>query len=432
MTRLRAATTHLVRHPLLRDVTKLMSGTAIAQAIGLLASPLLTRLFSPNDFGIFSIMIAMMTIIGVWATLRLDMMIPPARIADASAFVRLMNLLSMLLALCSAGIVFMFGPAIARLIKLPPETDAVLWLLPILLVANAAFMAMRALSVREGRFSRVGVSAIIRVGGMTLFWLAIGAALSPDDRYAVMPIGHALGLLAAAAYLASSLPARSLNLLRFVRPQSIGRALKGQIPMVAAVAVGQTFSVIAQRLPIFVIAVAYGPVYAGFYALAERIVLAPSVLVANAMGDVYRQRASKMMREGHSFAPLLRRMAFATFGLSAAGFVLLGLIVVPNMGLVFGIEWLGAAFTVAILIVNAAVGFATTPFDCTSVIVGARRYVVGWQTARVAGVVACSAAALYGGLSYEVFLIALVCVRTLLYLVDFIAVNVFARVANKP
>ena len=47
-----------------RNILTLMTGTTIAQAIPIAISPILTRIYTPEDFGIFAIFLAITLIIG--------------------------------------------------------------------------------------------------------------------------------------------------------------------------------------------------------------------------------------------------------------------------------------------------------------------------------------------------------------------------------
>ena len=48
-----------------RSVLTLMTGTAIAQAITIAISPILTRMYSPDDFGVFALYIAVVGFVAV-------------------------------------------------------------------------------------------------------------------------------------------------------------------------------------------------------------------------------------------------------------------------------------------------------------------------------------------------------------------------------
>lgn len=74
----------LPRSPYARNVITLMTGTGLAQAIPVAISPILTRLYSPEDFGVFALYLATVSIVSVLVTGRYELAIfPPKRDRDA-------------------------------------------------------------------------------------------------------------------------------------------------------------------------------------------------------------------------------------------------------------------------------------------------------------------------------------------------------------
>src|SRR5262245_3026619 len=57
------------------DVLRLVTGTVLAQGITLLFSPLMTRLYAPEAFGVWAVFSSITTIIGVVACLRYEVTI---------------------------------------------------------------------------------------------------------------------------------------------------------------------------------------------------------------------------------------------------------------------------------------------------------------------------------------------------------------------
>lgn len=56
-----------------RNFFTLISGTTVAQALGLLFLPVLTRIFEPEAFGLFGIFYAIISVLGIIATWRMEM-----------------------------------------------------------------------------------------------------------------------------------------------------------------------------------------------------------------------------------------------------------------------------------------------------------------------------------------------------------------------
>jgi O-antigen/teichoic acid export membrane protein len=55
-----------------RDVGKLVSGTLVAQIIGFLAYPVITRLFAPSVYGTFAVFLSLVSIITIISCLRYE------------------------------------------------------------------------------------------------------------------------------------------------------------------------------------------------------------------------------------------------------------------------------------------------------------------------------------------------------------------------
>ena len=65
-----------------RRVFTLMSGTALAQATSLLVAPVLTRLFRPEDFGVFAMYVTLLSVSAPLIAVRYELAIVPAETDD--------------------------------------------------------------------------------------------------------------------------------------------------------------------------------------------------------------------------------------------------------------------------------------------------------------------------------------------------------------
>ena len=91
-----------------RNILVLASGTTLAQSIPIAVSPILTRIFSPEDFGILAVYIAIVTILSVVVTGRYEqaIMLPKSQ-RDAVHIVILSMFIALIFSLiCLAGVLF--------------------------------------------------------------------------------------------------------------------------------------------------------------------------------------------------------------------------------------------------------------------------------------------------------------------------------------
>ena len=84
LARLRAHASHVAQSAFVRNVMVVMTGTAVAQVIGFALSPVVSRLYTPSDFGVFGSFGAVAGVIAAAATLEYTqaIMLPKSR-ADA-------------------------------------------------------------------------------------------------------------------------------------------------------------------------------------------------------------------------------------------------------------------------------------------------------------------------------------------------------------
>ena len=69
----------------LRNLFTLTSGIGVSQLIPLFLLPILTRFFSPEDFGFFAFVMAIIQIMAISSTLRLEMaVVLPKKHKDAA------------------------------------------------------------------------------------------------------------------------------------------------------------------------------------------------------------------------------------------------------------------------------------------------------------------------------------------------------------
>lgn len=411
------------RSTFLRDASMLVYGVLVAQVIGLAVSPLLTRLFSPADFGVFSIVTSLAAIVSVFATLRLETIVPAVRTSCEA--LRLVQVMVGSALACSVSVVVLllfFASDIARLLQLPEAGKIALWGLPALVLAFAMFSGVRAWCIRTAQFAVVSRGQVMRALAATTAWLVGGIAALASAPGLMLTLGQVVADYVFAGLLWRRLRQRELRLLLTPRWHRIRGVLASNGPMVKTLVSSQMLAAVYSRLPALLIGVAFGPVQAGYYAMAERLVAAPAVLAANSIGDVYRQRASAAYRAGQPFDQLMRRVLALIMPLGAIAFTvaILASLKPGLVGAILGQQWEGAGMTFAILLVGAFFAFISTPVDKAAIIVGADRYILLWHVLRLVAEVVATALALTGLIGYQPYLCLLVAARSSLYLWDLI------------
>ena len=329
----------LQRSPFAQNVAILATGSAIAKAIPLIALPLVSRLFDPGDFGVATLFLSISTIFGIILTLHYDRAI--VLLKDPAAANRIMAI-----AVTSSLIIFFLLLGLVLITKAghwEPEWAIQLGLWFYFLPLGALLIALDntalGLATREKHFRRIAKASIIQASMVTGIRVITGFFNSGVTGL----IGSALtAAIARLAYL--WLPQKD-HIRKHSCFDSPGKMLKlmyeyRHFPYYSLPA--DLLRSLNRNLPVFALAIIFGPIVVGLYAIGNRILLMPISLFTESVRRTYLQRATELLDHGES----LKRLLFKVTG----GLALAGLIIFPPVLLfgdiiftfVLGKKWTGA------------------------------------------------------------------------------------------
>jgi len=146
-----------------RGVTVLAGSNALGQIIALAASPVLTRLYSPADFGLLAIYMSLTTVFGIVVCLRYELAIPLPDLDSEGLSVAAVALAFVLLnSLLSVAAVWWWREDVAGFFNMPTLAP-VLWMFPISMLLLGSFTVFRYWSVRIKAFPAIGIARLQQV-----------------------------------------------------------------------------------------------------------------------------------------------------------------------------------------------------------------------------------------------------------------------------
>ena len=345
LVRLKALVNRLLpRASFARSVGVLAGGTAAAQAIGVLVLPVITRLYTPEDFSVLAVYSAILGIAAGVACLRLDIAIPlPERDEDAANLLAVALLSCTVVALLSALMVWWFPDQIVGAVG-QPGMRPFLWMIPLGIWLASAYSAVQFWATRKKRFTAIAKTRIRQMAGSTTAQLA-GGILGSFGPLGLL-LGQLIGSGAGVIGLGRTAWRDDRNALRGIAWTEMRRIFRNydRFPKYS------TFEAFANngaiQLPVIIIAaVALGP-EAGYLFLAMRAMAIPIGLVGGAVSQVYLSRAPEEHRAGQLASFTLK--AIAGLVRTGVGPLLFAGIVSPvAFPLVFGADWQRAGEMVA-------------------------------------------------------------------------------------
>jgi O-antigen/teichoic acid export membrane protein len=399
----------------MKDSAKLTLGSGIGQLILFATSPLLSRYYSPSDFGTLAIFTAWQALLTLLMTGKFEQaIILENDNRQAWTLCQLVACFASVAGLIVLPVLWIFKKKIAIYLGCPAMENWLPWM-PLFSMISGLALAGYYWALRLQRFDRAGIYEIIlrltQVGTSIAF--GISRILSGG---LIIALGTSQAIKAAMS-LSLRPPTWKTNTKERLAPRLIG-SFQRHWRLCFSMIGSQGLSVGANYVLIFALGALYGDSRLGLYSMANRMVGIPTMVIANAIGDVYRQRAAESYRALGSFDDVMLSTLKKTLALSIIPYSILFLLSPWLFAVVFGEEWREAGQYARILVVSGFFSFISTPVDKASVIVGAKTYILCWHTIRFTFIFFCFAAAWYLKFEIHVVLWVITSIQIALYMAD--------------
>lgn len=378
-----------------RGILSIVGGTAIGQLAALVAAPVITRLYTPDDLGVYAVLAASVLTVGTVSSLRLDLAVPlPDGEREAYSLVGLGLATTVATAVVGTVAVAVLGDRAIAAFGFP-DLMPWLWFVPSVAATFGMYLVLNQLAIRNRRYGAVARRNVLQQMVMIGSQVVAGAA-------SIRPSGLFLGLGLAQTVGAASLTWRSglrraeaRAGLRLAEIRSVARRYR-RFPLLLAPS--GLLNVLGLQLPVVLVAYWYGSESAGLLALSQRVLALPVTLVGTAIGQVYLGEVARKVRTDPAAARLLfRRSTLGLGAFAAALFIALATAGPWAFSGVFGQEWqLSGEFARALAAPLAAQVIAA-PLSQTLIVLERLTFQVAWDSLRVVALsLAVTMAALRG------------------------------------
>ena len=176
-----------------RSVSVLAGGTVAGQLVIIAVSPILTRLYTPEEFGLLGVYASILGILGVIASLRYQLAIPIPECDNEAANIAVLSLIVVVVTtLCSAVAVWLMGNQVVGLLN-TPDLEPYLWLIPIGLFLVGVYQVFQYWAMRTKEFSNVARTRLSQSLGMVITQIA-GYTFGPVALLLGRVVGQSAGV----------------------------------------------------------------------------------------------------------------------------------------------------------------------------------------------------------------------------------------------
>lgn len=302
-----------------KNAAKMLSGNAIAQMVGLLFYPLLTRIYSPDDFGLLNLFLSIggVLLIVANADYHYAILLPKSDKKAAAVW--------QVSALCSLGVVVLCGLSvffrkpIAEVFK-APGLASVYPLLPLFVALSAAWMLLNYWLTRCKRFGAISTYQVTQNLSNALLKWGFGKAGFLQSGLFVSTI---LGLvIALATSIVSTFKSWKTILFR-VDKRQIRLAAKRFARFPAFSLPRSLVNNLSGNLPFFLLTPFFGVAEMGFLGMGFTLAFRPINMISTSLYQVFFQRFAESVQNRKRVMPMFRKFVGRTFLVVVPGFALL-------------------------------------------------------------------------------------------------------------
>jgi O-antigen/teichoic acid export membrane protein len=362
-----------------RNVLTLLSGSVLAQIIPIAISPILSHLYKPAEFGLFTVFQALVTVASVAGTLRFQTAILLPKEDHLAGKLLLLCLLSAsVMGLLFGVFLIGFRDFWASLFG-ADGLNSWMILAPICIFVAAAYTAFYTWFNRLQLYDLLAKARIIQGLGFSLVTVLLG--LVDTIGAGGLILGFFCGQVLSTGFLIFKW-SRTPNLrpLNFSITElfALAKTYRG-FPIYSLPA--DVISAFANHLPVFLLSAHFGQTVTGFYDLTYRITLGPISLVSSAILDVFRERAAKDFQKKGQCTEVYKSTMLLLTAVSLPTFLIFYPFAPFLFTKIFGDEWRTAGIYAQILTPLFALRVIASPLSYVVYIAEKQKYDLIWQIA---------------------------------------------------
>ncbi|MDD7885925.1 lipopolysaccharide biosynthesis protein [Flavivirga sp. 57AJ16] len=342
-----------------RNVILVMTGTAISQVIAISVTPILTRNYTPEDFGFLLIYLSTLTIVGTFSTGKFEKAILLMKSErDIKKVVFLSLFISFFISFVLSLILFFGKSLILENFSFNESLYDWWYTLPFLLIIYSEYSVFNTILNYQKRFKKLSMVKVVKTISSVI--ISISCIFFIKDARGLI-LGEFLGYLIAFSYLLYL----NSNFFRFDK-KIIGESkiIAKRYKNFPIYSIPSDFMNMASfQMPAFFLTTYFGVGVTGFYSLMKRVLDAPVGLFSSSILEVFRQKASEQYLEKGNCKNLFVKTAKSLAILSIIPFIILFLFAPKLFAFVFGENWLIAGQYARILCIYYYFKFISSPLS---------------------------------------------------------------------
>ncbi len=341
-----------------RGVLTLVAGTGTAQVIVIASSPILTRLYLPADYGVYSVATSILAVLVTVTCLRYEFAVPlPEADVSAANVLALSLLIAFVLSLATAAALVLFGHDVLAVFGASVLAPYIA-LMALGQLGAGVVSALTNWAVRTKTFYDIAATRMTQSVALVAAQVGLGVVgLGAPGLF----IGDVAGRISGSSRLARAAWRSHAPTFKLVSWAGIAHVATRYRRFPIFSSWSALLASLGLQAPLLALVALYGATVGGEYALAARVCAAPLTLVAGSVGQVFVADAARLAHtEPAAIQRLFRRTTGWLARSSVGPAIVLGIAAPFVAEPVFGHGWREAGLFVAILAASYYLEFVMT------------------------------------------------------------------------
>ncbi|MFP4698565.1 MAG: lipopolysaccharide biosynthesis protein [Eubacteriales bacterium] len=350
----------LFRSKFAKNIAIIAGGTAFVQVLGFLFSPIITRIYSPDHYGIYTVFYTTLTILVSIGSLHYERAIPIAENEKKAINVLALSftVLFFVVVITTIGL-FLWGNKILSLLNSEELIDY-RFLIPLGIAFAGAYRIILQWAYRTKNFrgitrTRASQSILKNLSKVTLGFLNFGPI--------GLILGHIIGESAGITSLSLPIIKYNEDLLNKINWKEIKQMSKRYIKFPLFSASSNYVYTFGNKVPVIFLTAMFGSSTVGLFGLANSVVHLPLSLIGSSIGQVFYAEAADIGKSNPNRLKVLSSRLIKNLALIGLLPLIALLILGPWLfSIVFGSEWYEAGVYARLIAVMVYFHLLITPF----------------------------------------------------------------------
>lgn len=274
--------------PFVKSALTLITGTSLSQLISIGSVPILTRIYTPADFGYLGIYMAVVAVLVSFATFQYhNAIIIPKDDKSALSLLYLSVFVGIFLSLLLAIIIGFTFEFFGSWLNLDRNAFWLLFL-PISLIIGCFRDSLLVYFNRKKMYRQIAISRVLSSLTVVIVSVVLGFTFRS-------PFGLLLGFIFGQIVLAAFLILKMLINKEFTKINLHSVKRQGHIfsGFAKYSLPAEALRILGNQIPVFLLNVLLSPTVVGWYNMSNKLLGLPTTVVGGAFTEVFKQRASE-------------------------------------------------------------------------------------------------------------------------------------------